>query len=408
MKGIFEQFDFDEKIYRKYKLQKESINRYFDRRIKGIQSKKNKLKLVVMSIAFFCTWVYVGKKGEISGSGEIIVGGLLLAYIMAIMAFLLASIGDDFFYRIVTLGWYGKIIKQIEGLERKKEAELKRAERDIIVQVSPFEKEFCDYYEQELEDFYNTKLFRKRSDSDDFADDLFAFKILVEDLQKVNNIFLTQKIELWEYKNYINKRESDLESLELKEIFGRAGMNSFARDTADNRKIKKLHKFVETIQKESSKEKHKNKPVEQKYKSPKKIDWQKVNVKNQKTGLKGEEIVMELEKEFLQSVGRNDLAQNIRHVSVVDGDGAGYDILSFFEDGRTKYIEVKSTINLINSQYFISNNELSFLHDNIEDYFIYRVSMKEDKEITLQVISGEDFLAKYTLNPIQYSVKMKV
>lgn len=117
---------------------------------------------------------------------------------------------------------------------------------------------------------------------------------------------------------------------------------------------------------------------------------------------------MELEKEFLQSVGRDDLAQDVRHVSVVDGDGAGYDIKSFFENGTEKYIEVKSTVNLIGTQYFISSNELSFLRENMESYFIYRVSLKNSEEVILQVISGEDFLAKYILNPVQYSVKSKV
>ena len=42
-------------------------------------------------------------------------------------------------------------------------------------------------------------------------------------------------------------------------------------------------------------------------------------------------------------LGRPDLAEKVIHVSQIEGDGAGYDIKSFHEDGTVKYIEVKTT-----------------------------------------------------------------
>ncbi len=37
------------------------------------------------------------------------------------------------------------------------------------------------------------------------------------------------------------------------------------------------------------------------------------------------------------------LAEKVRHVSQLQGDGAGYDIESYSLDGTIKYVEVKTT-----------------------------------------------------------------
>lgn len=43
---------------------------------------------------------------------------------------------------------------------------------------------------------------------------------------------------------------------------------------------------------------------------------------------------MNIEKKYLTSINREDLSQKVEHRSKNQGDGLGYDILSFFEDGR--------------------------------------------------------------------------
>jgi len=43
-------------------------------------------------------------------------------------------------------------------------------------------------------------------------------------------------------------------------------------------------------------------------------------------------------------------------VSVLEGDGAGYDILSFHVDGTAKHIEVKTTTRACDSDFFVSAN----------------------------------------------------
>jgi hypothetical protein len=51
--------------------------------------------------------------------------------------------------------------------------------------------------------------------------------------------------------------------------------------------------------------------------------------RNRKLGRDGEELVFQFEREKLQRLERPDLAKKIRWISEEDGDGAGYDILSF-------------------------------------------------------------------------------
>jgi hypothetical protein len=60
-------------------------------------------------------------------------------------------------------------------------------------------------------------------------------------------------------------------------------------------------------------------------------------------GLAGEILVLHHEQRKLRDAGRDDLAERVRHTAIVEGDGAGFDVRSFFFDGRIKYIKVKTT-----------------------------------------------------------------
>ncbi|PTN03578.1 uncharacterized protein DUF3883 [Rhodovulum imhoffii] len=65
--------------------------------------------------------------------------------------------------------------------------------------------------------------------------------------------------------------------------------------------------------------------------------------RNRVLGRAGEERVLAHERLALRAAGRDDLARKVRWVSEEDGDGAGYDIASFEQDGRSRLIEVKTT-----------------------------------------------------------------
>jgi len=109
------------------------------------------------------------------------------------------------------------------------------------------------------------------------------------------------------------------------------------------------------------------------FRTTKSPDYALKESKNRKLGSVGEELVIKHEEEYLISKNREDLARKIVHVSKVEGDGAGYDIKSFNEDGEIRYIEVKTTRGNINTDFYISPRELLFSQKNRKNFFLYRV-----------------------------------
>jgi Domain of unknown function (DUF3883)/Domain of unknown function (DUF3427) len=94
---------------------------------------------------------------------------------------------------------------------------------------------------------------------------------------------------------------------------------------------------------------------------------------NSALGLLGEELVLKEEIKSLRNAGRNDLADKVVHVSVVEGDGAGHDIKSYTPDGQIKFIEVKSTKGNASAAFFISPNEVEFSRKNAKNFYLYRL-----------------------------------
>lgn len=91
-------------------------------------------------------------------------------------------------------------------------------------------------------------------------------------------------------------------------------------------------------------------------------------------GLAGELLALEYEKASLMSAGRSDLAALVDHVSISQGDGAGYDIRSFNPDGTDRFVEVKTTTGPANSPFLISANEVAFSEDAGEAFVLFRIS----------------------------------
>lgn len=93
--------------------------------------------------------------------------------------------------------------------------------------------------------------------------------------------------------------------------------------------------------------------------APRKVDYVALAKNQALAGLKAEVYVLESEKSILVNAGRQDLADQVTQISLVD-DGAGFDIMSFGEDGTEKHIEVKSVANPQGtSTVFISKNEIA-------------------------------------------------
>lgn len=104
-----------------------------------------------------------------------------------------------------------------------------------------------------------------------------------------------------------------------------------------------------------------------------KYDIAERDARNRALGRAGEELVLTHERASLLAAGRTDLAERIRWVSHVDGDGAGYDILSFDTDGSDRLIEVKTTKGWERTPFHITRNELAVAEAYRDDWRLVRL-----------------------------------
>ncbi len=74
-------------------------------------------------------------------------------------------------------------------------------------------------------------------------------------------------------------------------------------------------------------------------------------------GKAGEEFLFQAEQYRLSTNGRDDLAARVRWVAEEDGDGAGFDILSYSTRGEERWLEVKTTNGPATTPFWISENE---------------------------------------------------
>ena len=97
--------------------------------------------------------------------------------------------------------------------------------------------------------------------------------------------------------------------------------------------------------------------------------------RNRSLGKAGEAFVVDLEKRKLLDAGLSDLAPKVRWVSAEEGDGAGYDILSFDQRGRAHLIEVKTTNGSARTPFFLTRNERAMATERPAEWRIYRVHL---------------------------------
>ncbi|MEO8811596.1 MAG: DUF3883 domain-containing protein [Caulobacteraceae bacterium] len=104
-----------------------------------------------------------------------------------------------------------------------------------------------------------------------------------------------------------------------------------------------------------------------------KFDAGERDSRNKILGKKGEALVFDFERERLARDDRRDLAANVGWVSQEDGDGAGYDILSFDAAGRERLIEVKTTRGPQTTPFFLTRNERAVSEERPDAFRIYRI-----------------------------------
>lgn len=107
----------------------------------------------------------------------------------------------------------------------------------------------------------------------------------------------------------------------------------------------------------------------------KKFDPVERDFRNRLLGKAGEEFVLDVERKKLAKVERYDLARKVRWVSMEDGDGAGYDVLSFESTGQERLIEVKTTNGAARTPFFLTRNEHETAAARADSWRLYRVHL---------------------------------
>ena len=101
------------------------------------------------------------------------------------------------------------------------------------------------------------------------------------------------------------------------------------------------------------------------------------DARNRRLGKQGEMAVFASEKDRLIGLGREDLAKEVRWVARDEGDGHGFDIVSFAGQGgradQETWLEVKTTTGAGGTPFFITRNELRVADENPEKYRIVRL-----------------------------------
>lgn len=140
-----------------------------------------------------------------------------------------------------------------------------------------------------------------------------------------------------------------------------------------------------------------------------KIDYLKKSAKDIRNGLIGEELVISYEIEKLGKLGLYDYIGKIKWTSM-ESDAYGYDIDSFDVDENGNVIpikiEVKTTGSKVDTEFFISKNEVETSKKYKKNYCIYRVYDVNSQFPKFYKAYGE-VEDNFILDPITFKARYK-
>jgi hypothetical protein len=116
-------------------------------------------------------------------------------------------------------------------------------------------------------------------------------------------------------------------------------------------------------------------------------------------GKVGEELILEYERALVKSYG---IQKEVEHTSKEKGDGLGYDILSFDENGQPKYIEVKATSGHCFAPFYITANELHCSETYPNNYYLYRLHSYNSINHSTIFYQMKGPLTEFCNNPVLY------
>jgi hypothetical protein len=106
-----------------------------------------------------------------------------------------------------------------------------------------------------------------------------------------------------------------------------------------------------------------------------KFDPVERDYRNRALGRAGEEFVVDLERRRLSEANRPELARGVRWIAREEGDGAGYDVLSFDDLSQPRLIEVKTTNGSARTPFYLSRNECNVASEKRDQWRLYRVHL---------------------------------
>lgn len=139
---------------------------------------------------------------------------------------------------------------------------------------------------------------------------------------------------------------------------------------------------------------------------PRKVgNFLEIEARNRELGAAGEEFAMRFEAERLWRAGQKQLADRVEHVARTRGDGEGYDILSFDENGRERFVEVKTTTFGAYTPFFVTRNEVDVSFERANQYYLYRLfNFREDPRLFM--VRG-DIGSSFSLTAVQFSAHIR-
>jgi 5-methylcytosine-specific restriction protein A len=150
------------------------------------------------------------------------------------------------------------------------------------------------------------------------------------------------------------------------------------------------------------------KTEDKKHSRKRKPDYIANQIEKQKNGELSEQAIYELEyKKVLEAQLLNELKE-MEDAFINKTDEEGYDILSFDidKDGNIlkKYIEVKSTKGPESTPIDITDNEIEFAKNHIDNYYIYRIYNSDKDNCSCKIVTGRELFEEFMLVPVSYKI----
>lgn len=137
------------------------------------------------------------------------------------------------------------------------------------------------------------------------------------------------------------------------------------------------------------------------------IDFSKYQEEKNEIGRLGELFIYDSEKSKIGSDYGNETI--IEHTSRKRGDGSGYDIAIFHENGDYSFIEVKTTKGSLKTPFYMSINEYEFYKLHIDQYILARVYnfSLDNKTGSVDYFRGTDIESVFDFEVNAYKIKFK-